>query len=71
MVVTTRAVLRFHPDSKEMVLASYHPGLTPQAVLGDTGFPVDADGAVETIPPSPEELRILREKVDPERIFLR
>lgn len=71
VVVTTKAVLRFHPDSKEMVLASYHPGLTPQAVLGDTGFPVDADGAVETIPPSPEELRILREKVDPERIFLR
>ena len=54
-----------------MYLASYHPGLTPQAVLDDTGFSVDADGAVETIPPSPEELRILREKVDPERIFLR
>lgn len=69
--MTTKAVLCFRPDSKEMYLASYHPGLTPQDVIADTGFPLDSDGAFETIPPSPQELRILREKVDPERIFLR
>jgi glutaconate CoA-transferase subunit B len=71
VVVTTKAVLRFRPDSKEMVLASYHPGLSAQAVLDDTGFPLDAAAAVETPPPSPEELAILRDHVDPERIFLR
>ena len=32
VVVTTKAVLRFRPDSKEMYLASYHPGLTPQDI---------------------------------------
>jgi glutaconate CoA-transferase subunit B len=71
VVVTTKAVLRFHPDSKAMFLASYHPGLSAQSVLDDTGFPLDAADAVETLPPTPQELRILRENVDPERIFLR
>jgi hypothetical protein len=36
-----------------------------------TGFPLDIDAAVETTPPTDKELRILREEVDPERIFLK
>lgn len=71
VVVTTKAVLRFRPDSREMYLASYHPGLSAQAVLDDTGFPLDASEVQETLPPSEQELRILRDHVDPERIFLR
>ena len=71
VVVTTRGVMRFRPDTHEMVLASYHPGLTPDAVAAETGFPLDTSGAVETSIPAPEELRILREVVDPERVFLK
>ncbi len=70
-VVTTKGVMRFRPDTKEIYLASYHPGLTAQAVAEDTGFPLDIEGAVETPIPTPEELRILSEVVDPERVFLR
>lgn len=69
-VVTTKGVMRFRPETREIYLASYHPGLTPQAVAEDTGFPLDIEGAIETPPPTAEELRILREVVDPERIFL-
>ena len=71
MVVTTQGVLRFRPDTKEMYLASYHPGLTAQAVADDTGFALDIAGATETPVPTPDELCILREVVDPERVFLR
>lgn len=71
VVVTTKGVMRFRPDTKEIYLASYHPGLTAQAVAEDTGFPLDITGATETPIPTPEELRILREVVDPERVFLR
>ena len=71
VVVTTKGVLRFRTDSKAMYLASYHPGLTAQAVADDTGFDLDIEGATETPPPTPGELHILREVVDPERIFLR
>jgi glutaconate CoA-transferase subunit B len=71
VVVTTKGVMRFRPDTKEMYLASYHPGLTAQAVADDTGFPLDTAGATETPAPIPEELHILREVVDPERVFLK
>jgi glutaconate CoA-transferase subunit B len=70
-VVTTMGLLRFRPDTKVMYLASYHPGLSPQDVAEATGFPLDIDAAVETTPPTDKELRILREEVDPERIFLK
>ena len=71
VVVTTMGVIRFHADSKEMYLESYHPGLSAKAVADETGFPLDIEGAAETHIPSPEELHILREVVDPERVFLR
>jgi glutaconate CoA-transferase subunit B len=71
VVVTTMGVMRFRPDTREIYLESFHPGLTAEAIAAETGFPLDVDGAVETPLPSAEELHILREIVDPERIFLR
>ena len=71
VIVTTQGVMRFRSDSKELYLASYHPGLTAQAVADDTGFALDITGATETPMPTAEELRILREVVDPERVFLK
>ena len=70
-MVTTMGLLRFKPGTRDIYLDSYHPGLTPQAVAGETDFPLEVEGASETPAPTPEELRILREAVDPERIFLR
>lgn len=70
VVVTTKGVMRFHNETKEMVLDRYHPGLTAQQVADDTGFELDITRAQETSVPTSEELHILREIVDPERIFL-
>ncbi len=70
-VVTTKGVMRFRPDTQAMYLASYHPGLTARAVAEDTGFALDIEGATETPVPTPDEIRILREVVDPERVFLK
>lgn len=71
VVVTTKGVMRFDPKTKAMYLASYHPGLTAQAVADDTAFPLETARATETPVPGEEELRILRQVVDPERIFLK
>jgi glutaconate CoA-transferase subunit B len=71
VIVTTKAVMRFRPDSRTMYLASYHPGLSARAVAEDTGFPLDITQAVETPIPTADELRVLREVVDPERVFLK
>lgn len=71
VVVTTKGVMRFRPDTKKMYLASFHPGLRARDVADDTGFVLDLDGACETPVPTPDELEILRQVVDPERIFLK
>jgi len=71
VVVTTQGVMRFRSDTKEMYLASFHPGFTARAVADDTGFFMDIEGATETPVPTVDELRILREVVDPERVFLK
>ncbi|NNL75957.1 MAG: CoA-transferase, partial [Desulfobacterales bacterium] len=39
-VITTLGVLRFEPDSKEMVLVSVHPGVTIDMVLANTAWPL-------------------------------
>lgn len=70
-VVTTKAVMRFRPDTKELYLARYHPGVTAQEVVKDTGFALEIEGATETPSPTHDELHILRDLVDPEKVFLR
>jgi glutaconate CoA-transferase subunit B len=71
VIVTTMGVIRFRPDTKLPYLDRYHPGLSPKAVADETGFSLDIRQARETAPPTAEELRILREVVDPERVFLK
>lgn len=71
VVVTTKGVLRFRPTTHEAYLESYHPGLTGQTVADETGYTLDVSEAFETPIPTAEELRILREVVDSERVFLK
>ena len=71
VVVSTMGVMRFRDDTKTMYLAHYHPGLTARAVADQTGFALDVRDATETPVPDRDELRILREGVDPEKVFLR
>jgi glutaconate CoA-transferase, subunit B len=65
-VISELAVLGFHPETKRMMVESLHPGKTLQQVQAATGFKLEAAASVGTTPePSAEELRILREEVDP------
>lgn len=70
-VVTTMGVIRYRAGTREPYLASYHAGLSPQAVQTETGFALDLSEATATPEPSQEEIDILRQVVDPERIFLK
>lgn len=69
-VVTDLGLMRFHEETKEMYLAEYYPGVTPKMVLANTGFSIDTSRALPFEPPTDEELRILREEVDPQRLIL-
>ena len=69
-VVTDLGVLRFAEPGKEMYLAEYYPGVAPQQVAENTGFELDVSQAVEALPPTAQELHILRTEVDPQRLIL-
>src|SRR5881227_172096 len=60
-VITTKAVLRFGLDG-EAYLHSHHPGVSVDEVVASTGWKLRAaDGASETMPPSVDELKAIRE----------
>jgi glutaconate CoA-transferase subunit B len=69
-VITNMAVMRFEAETREMYLSGYYRGISPQEVLGNMEFEVDISRAAEVPPPSSEELRILRERCDPQRLIL-
>jgi glutaconate CoA-transferase subunit B len=71
-VITNLAVMGFDEASKEMTLVSTHPGVTLQQVIENTGFTLIIPNRVgETEPPTNEEVRILRDEIDPAGIFVR
>jgi glutaconate CoA-transferase, subunit B len=69
-VVTNLGVMRFHEKTKEMYLAAYYPGVTIHRIIENTGFAMDVTGAEEAVAPTPEQLRILRQEVDPQGLIL-
>lgn len=70
-VITTLALMGYHPVTKRMTVESLHPGVTKQDVMDNTSFEMlFADPLPVTPEPSDEELRILREEVDPERVVI-
>lgn len=69
-VVTTLGVFGYHPETLRMMLIGLNPGVTVEDVQKNTGFEVlVADELRENPPPTEEELRLLREVVDPEGLY--
>jgi len=70
-VVSTLALMDFEPESKRMRLKATHPGVSVEDVIAATGFELVLPEKVEvTEPPSAEELRLLREEIDPEGLYI-
>ncbi len=70
VIITNKAVLRFDRDTKEAYLASWHPDTSIDEVVSLTPWKLKvADDAHETEPPTAEELRVLREILDPFRMI--
>jgi glutaconate CoA-transferase subunit B len=64
------AIMAFDPDSKEMFLKGCFPGISPLKIQACMEFEVDTTQAIDIEPPSKDELRILREVCDPQRLIL-
>lgn len=64
-VITTKGILRFDSETKEMFLDSLHPGVSMEEVLENTGWNLKLASRIKkTRPPTRSELRIIR-KYDP------
>ncbi len=71
-VITDLAVMDFDQETHRMRLLSLHPGTTIDEVQKRTGFELlVAPDLKETVPPSSEELRVLREEVDPTGFYIK
>ncbi len=69
-LITNKAVMKFDGDTCEAYLASYHPGNTIEEIVDYTPWDLKiADDVHETEPPTTEELRIIREVLDPYRMI--
>jgi glutaconate CoA-transferase subunit B len=70
-VITDKAIYGFHAESKKMMLLSIHPGNTLGDVLSTLGFhPVLPPEVPFTEPPTSEQLRLIREVIDPDRMYM-
>jgi len=70
-VITSMAVFDFDHGSRRMRLISVRQGITKEQVLENMEFkPLVADKIAEITPPKTEELRLLREEIDPDRVVI-
>jgi glutaconate CoA-transferase, subunit B len=72
MILTDKAVFRFDPETRLAVLSSIHPGIEIDDVIACTGYAHDYVPPVVAVTPGPtqDELRLLREEVDPRGAML-
>lgn len=65
-LITNKAVMKFDKITKQAFLESYHPGNTIEEIIDHTPWELKVSDTVhETLPPSKEELRVIREILDP------
>ena len=71
-VVTDLGILTPDDDTGELVLSALHPGATVEQAVKNTGWPLKVASDLRTTePPTDEELRLLREELDPAGIYLK
>jgi hypothetical protein len=71
-VVTSKGLFGLGDDTKRMTLLSILRGLDPEDVVRDMSFrPLMSKEIREIPPPTGEELRLLREEIDPSRFLIR
>lgn len=70
-IITDKAVMGFDRESHSASLLSLHEGVSLEDVLANTGFPLQIpDNFARTPLPTTEELRLLREEIDPKGVYL-
>jgi len=70
-VVTDKAILEADEESGELVLGALYPGVAADEVRAGVGWPLRSRPALADVaPPTARELQLLREVLDPRRLYL-
>jgi glutaconate CoA-transferase subunit B len=70
VIITNKAVMRFDKETKEAYLESYHPGTSVDEVVKLTPWALKvSDDVCETEAPREEEIRVIREVIDPHQMI--
>ena len=70
-VITDKAIFGFDPESRKMTIHSIHPGNTVEDVVGSMGFaPLVPAKIPFTEPPEARQLQLIRETIDPDRMYM-
>jgi glutaconate CoA-transferase subunit B len=71
-VITDKAILERDPATGEMVLAALYPGVTVDEVRAGVGWDLRVASSLGTVdPPTARELQLLREVLDPKKLYLK
>ena len=71
-VITDLGIMTRRGIDEELVLTAVHPGVEVDEVRAATGWDLQVSkNLVTTVPPTGRELALLRDVLDPERVYLR
>ncbi len=70
-VMTNFCVMVINPETKRLRVESIHPGVTVEQIRANTGFAIEIPPGVPLTPePDAEDLQLIRERIDPKKLFL-
>jgi len=70
LVITDKAILTFDNPQREMQLSDLYPGVQAKDVQAEVGWPLRLAVTIgETAAPTTEELRLIRDEVDPQGMY--
>jgi glutaconate CoA-transferase, subunit B len=70
-VVTDKAILEVDSTSGELMLSALYPGVEAADVEAGVAWPLRRNRLTEVDPPTPEELHLLRDVLDPRHLYLK
>ena len=70
LMITDKAVLNFDNPEREMQLSELYPGVTLEDVQAEIGWSLRLAQTIgKTAPPTVEEIRLIRDEVDPQGMY--
>jgi acyl CoA:acetate/3-ketoacid CoA transferase beta subunit len=69
-MITDKAILNFDNPQREMQLSALYPGVSVTDVQAEVGWPLKLAAKIDEVSaPSPEDLRLIRDELDPKGMY--